>query len=349
MAALRQKKNGIYFIDYRVNGRRLRKHVGISKKEAEIALKEIELKLVKNEVNPDTAEQQDIPLQQLVDEFKSYSKTNHAPSSQKRYKAILDHFKAFLKHYPYITRISHLSAKAFEDYKTLRKNQGAENRTINLELGLFRTMFNLAINWDYMRDNPIKKVRMLKIDNHKKPRFLSKEECRLLLDNCGGELYPIFCTFLNTGMRKSELENLEWQDVDFDRRKIKIRVKDNWRPKTTERKIPINDGLLDLLKKHYEQKQVNGWVFHRKDNSKIEPNWLRKQLMQITKKCGMSDITKIHSLRHTFASWLVMNGVDLATVKTLLGHSNIATTMIYAHLADEHIDNAVQKIRIFND
>lgn len=343
MASLRQKKNGIYFIDYRVNGKRLRKHVGIVKKEAQIALKEIELRLVKNESIHEDAEQKDISLQQLIEEFQSYSKTNHSPSSQKRYKAILDHFRAFLKRYPYMS-ISRVSAKAFENYKTFRKNQGSQNKTINLELGLFRTMFNLAIDWDYMQDNPIKKVRMLKIDNHKKPRFLSKKECKLLLDNCGEELYPIFCTFLNTGMRKSELENLEWHDVDFNRRKIKIRVKDNWRPKTTEREIPINDGLLELLKSHCKKTRGNGWVFHRKDGSKIEPNWLRKKLIQITKKCGMPNVTKIHSLRHTFASWLVMNGVDLATVKKLLGHSNIATTMIYAHLADEHVEKAVEKI-----
>ena len=66
--------------------------------------------------------------------------------------------------------------------------------------------------------------------------------------------------------------------------------------------------------------------------------------MSITKKSEFPDVTKIHTLRHTFASHLVMNGVDLTTVKKLLGHSDIATTMIYSHLADEHVDKAGEKL-----
>jgi len=69
-----------------------------------------------------------------------------------------------------------------------------------------------------------------------------------------------------------------------------------------------------------------------------------KKLIRITKKCGFPDVTKIHSLRHTFASHLVMAGVDLPTVKRLMGHSDIKTTMIYSHLADEHVDRAVERL-----
>ena len=61
-----------------------------------------------------------------------------------------------------------------------------------------------------------------------------------------------------------------------------------------------------------------------------------------SKQCELADLTKIHTLRHTFASHLVMGGVDLPTVKKLLGHTNIDTTMIYSHLADEHVDKAVE-------
>ena len=66
--------------------------------------------------------------------------------------------------------------------------------------------------------------------------------------------------------------------------------------------------------------------------------------MWITKESGFPDVTKLHSLRHTFASHLVMSGVDLPTVKKLMGHSDIETTMIYSHLADEHVDKAVEKL-----
>ena len=339
MASLR-KKNGIYFVDYRVNGKRRRKNVGKSKKIAELALKDIELKLAKNEIGFAPKDQK---LETLFQEYLTYSKTNHAPSSYKRYRAIIDNFKSFLSKYPHLTKISQLNVKIFENYKTFRKKLGKANKTINMEIDTIRSMFNLAIKWGYAKDNPVTGITMLKEDNHKKPRFLSEDEIKLLLDNCGAELYSIFFTFIYSGMRKSELENLEWNDIDFIRRKIKIRVKDSWRPKTTEREIPINDSLFSLLKKHKTKNKKGGYVF-RYNGEKIPENLLRKKLMQITKRIGIEDVTKIHSLRHTFASHLIMKGVDLPTVSKLLGHSDIQTTMIYAHLADKHVEQAVEKL-----
>ncbi len=339
MATLRHR-NGSYFIDYRISGRRFRKDVGRSKRIAELALKDLEVKIAKGELGFDV---KDSDLEQLFQEFLKYSVTNHAPASRKRYGGIVGNFKAFLAQYPYLTKISHLSLKLFEDYKGFRKEKGAANKTINLELQTLGTIFGLAIKWGYAAQNPVKGVGRLKEDNHRKPRFLSEEECQILLNSCGEALYPIFFTLLSAGMRKSELEHLEWSDIDFERRKIKIKIKDNWRPKTSEREIPINDGLLRVLKDHKGTSPRSSYVFQHRGR-RIEPNYLRKQLMAITKRCGFPDVTKIHTLRHTFASHLVMKGVDLPTIKKLMGHSDIETTMIYSHLADEHVDKAVERL-----
>jgi len=338
MATLRCK-NKTYFVDYRVNGRRMRKSIGRSKRIAELAVKDIEVKLARGELG---FEKKDSDLKQLFEEFSAYSKTNHSPSSQKRYRAIIDNFKSFLSQYPYITKISQLGSKLFEDYKASRKEDEVSHATINMELRVLKTMFYLAMKWDYAKDNPVKGIKPLRVENHITPRFLSNEEIKILLENCGDFMYPILYTFLYTGMRKSELEYLEWKDVDFERKKLKIRAKENWVPKTSEREIPISNGLVNLLQKHKKTKH-GSLVFHKK-GKQIEPNSLRKKLLSITKKCGFPDVTKIHTLRHTFASHLVMKGVDLPTVKKLMGHSNIDTTMIYSHLADEHVDRAVEKL-----
>ncbi len=342
MATLR-KKNGFYFVDYRVNGRRVRKSVGKSKRIAELAHKDIELKLARNEMG---LEPKDGELNKLFTDYLEYIKTHLAPTSQKRYRGIVENFKAYLRLFPFISKTSQLSIKFFQDYQAHRKNEGAANKTINNELICLRAMFNLAIKWEYVRNNPTHNVAFLKEEVNKKPRFLSKEECKILLKNADEFLYPIFYTLLYTGMRKSELENLEWSDVDFERRKIKIRYKDDWSPKSSEREIPINEGLYELLKDRKTKTQAKAcrYVFHN-DGQKIEPNFLRNHLLPLTKQCGFGDVTKIHSLRHTFASHLVMSGVDLPTVKRLMGHADIETTMIYSHLADEHVDRAVEKLR----
>lgn len=341
MATLRTKGQR-YFVDYRVNGRRVRKAIGKSKRIAELALKDIEVKIERQEIG---FIERDGELNKLFEEFKSYGFTHHSPSSQKRYKSILDNFKLFLAKYPYIKKASQLDSKFFEDYQSFRKSKGRANKTVNNELICLRAMFNLGVKWGYLRSNPTQGVTPLKEEVNKKPRFLSKEECKIILDKSDSFFYPIIFTFLHTGMRKSELENLTWSDIDFERRKIKIRYKDDWSPKSSEREIPISNGLCELLKKVKESSHNSRcqYVFHRK-GQKIEPNYLRKKYLPLTEKCGFPDVTKIHSLRHTFASHLVMSGVDLPTIKKLLGHADIDTTMIYAHLADEHVDKAVDKL-----
>ena len=341
MATLRTK-GGRYFVDYRVNGRRVRKAIGKSKRIAELALKDIEVKIERQEIG---FVERDSELNKLFEEFTSYGNTHHSPSTQKRYKAVLGNFKTFLAKSPYIKKASQLDSKFFEDYQSFRKGNSAANKTVNIELICLRAMFNLAVKWGYVRWNPTQGVIFLKEEVNKKPRFLSKAECKTILDTCDPVFYPIIYTFLYSGMRKSELEYLTWADIDFERRKIKIRYKDDWSPKSSEREIPINNGLFDLLKKHKETSQVRGcpYVFHRK-GERYEANYLRKKFLPLTEKCGFPDVTKIHSLRHTFASHLVMSGVDLPTVKKLLGHADIETTMIYSHLSDEHVDRAVDKL-----
>jgi site-specific recombinase XerD len=341
MATLRKKGNA-YFIDYRVHGRRVRKNVGPSKKMAELALKDLEVKIARDELG---FAKKDGAFQKLISEYKDYGKTNLAPSTRKRYGAIIDNFLRFLENrYPYIEKISQFTPKIFEDFKGFRKEEGAENRTVNAEMIVIRMMFRLAVQWGYAKANPTDGVSKLRIPSKNAPRFLSEEECQKLLAASDEFLRPIFFTFLSTGMRKSELENLEWEDVDFDRRKIRIRVKDNWSPKSNEREIPMNDGLVEVLRRQTQKTNGSRFVFPDEAGGSIYKNRLRKRLMTLTKKLGFGEITQVHALRHTFASHLVMKGVDLATIKKLMGHSDIDTTMIYSHLTDKHVDEAVDKL-----
>ena len=342
MATLR-KKGSAYFIDYRVNNRRFRKAVGRSKKIAELALKDLEVKIAKRELG---FEQKDGQIEKLISDFRTYCKTNLAPSTDKRYKSIIDNFeRALLHHYPHLNKLSDFHPKIFEDFKQFRKEEGAENRTVNSEMIVIRMMFRLAVTWGYLRANPTDGVSKLRVPSTVAPKFLTEEQCRNLLQTCDDWLRPILFAFLNTGMRKGELENLEWSDVDFGRRKIKIAVKDDWTPKTNEREIPINDGLLGVLKD--QRSKVNGsrYVFPDEIGNRIYKNRLLKRFKTLAKQLKFGETDTIHALRHTFASHLVMKGVDLATVKKLLGHSDIDTAMIYSHLTVKHIDEAVDRLK----
>lgn len=181
MATLRKKGNA-YFIDYRLNGRRLRKNVGRSKKIAELALKDLEVKLARNELGFEKRDQQ---LAKLIEEYLSYCKTNLAPGTQKRYRSIIDNFKRFLsREYPHFERISHFSLKAFEDFKRFRKEEGAENSTINYEILTVRQMFGLAVDWGYAKENPASGVSRLKVAKRVAPNYLNEKQCKALLKAC---------------------------------------------------------------------------------------------------------------------------------------------------------------------
>lgn len=205
-------------------------------------------------------------------------------------------------------------------------------------------MLNLAIRWGYLKESPVRVVKSLKDDDQRPVRFLTVDECHRLLDAADAELRPILLTLLHTGMRKAEIENLQWRDVDLTRRKITIKSKENRNPKTTEREIPMSEEVLALLSDlHKKSASEKSYVFPVLDSSRSH-NWIRRELIETAQAAGIPDLTRIHTLRHTFASHLVMQGVDLPTVGRLMGHTDIATTMIYSHLALDHLVIAVTKL-----
>ncbi len=359
------KRGRVWYVDVYASGRRIRKRVGSSKKIAQLALQDAEVKVARNEFG---FAQKDIAVDEFLSRFLEHSKANHRERTTNRYRAVIDHFRAFLKiKCPNVGFLSQITTEVVDRYKVARKEalvnpngseieseddikaytrKGARAHTINFEVGVLRTIFNVAVKWGYLRDNPTKGVQKLKVDDSKPVRFLSKEECQRLLEACPEDLYPIYFTFLNSGMRKAELENLEWADVDVERRKLKIRRKEFWQPKTGEREIPINQALLELLtelKQKNDQSLRSNFVFPHQDGGRIRIK-LRDKLIEIAEKAKIEDLTKLHTLRHTFASHLVMSGVDLPTVKKLMGHSDIQTTMIYAHLAPDHLAEAVDRL-----
>ncbi len=126
-----------------------------------------------------------------------------------------------------------------------------------------------AIKCNYLKENPTSGVHKLKVTDAKKPRFLTEEEVKKLLENCGEYLYPIFFTFLNTGIRLGELIHLTWNDVDLKQKKVHIVSKEFWNPKTGERTIPMNNEIRDLLIEIKTKRSDSVFVFPGKNGEKL--------------------------------------------------------------------------------
>jgi integrase len=134
-------------------------------------------------------------------------------------------------------------------------------------------------------------------------------------------------------MRKSEILGLQWQDIDFGTRTITVRRTKNNEPKM----IPINQTLyaeLQRLPRHLH----SDYVFC--NAAGVPYDEVKRSFHTACRKAGVRDF-RFHDLRHSFASHLVMNGINLKTVQDLLGHKDIRMTLRYAHLSREHLQTAV--------
>ncbi len=153
-----------------------------------------------------------------------------------------------------------------------------------------------------------------------------------------GYIYPILVMALHKGMRRPELLNLKWSDVDFDRQVITVQAKDDWHTKNyRSRVLQLTPTLHKVLEEHkIFQVQLgtkSEYVFtYRGVRMK---NVVDTTLRKVVKQAGLSNVT-LHTLRHTFASQLVMAGVPLRDVQELMGHKSFETTLKYAHLSAEH-------------
>ena len=359
MGVLR-KRNKIWYVDLTVGGRRFKRAISKSKRLAELALKDYELKAERKELG--FLDRVDVAIPDFFKQFIEYSRVNHRAQTVKRYQAVTERFLEFLKaHEPQVRHLRQITSTIFEKYKIYRRNMrvarngwapervssklvytGVKAYTINFELTALRTMFYVAVRMGYLEANPGKNIRKLKTDDSKRRRFLTEDECKKLMASTPEQFTSVICTFLNTGMRLSELINLEWSDIDLESRVIKIQKKSFWLPKAGERIIPINNAMLEIFKKLPKQ---SNFVFTNKKGKKYCGQNVRLKLITYAKRAGIVNLSEVHALRHTFASQLLMKGADLPSVQKLLGHSNIQTTMIYTHQTPEHLKNAISRLR----
>jgi integrase len=206
--------------------------------------------------------------------------------------------------------------------------------TVNREIQILNHMFRKAL------DNPVKHQRPLRVNN-RRLRYLSLEEMERLLAGADDVLRPILIAALHTGFRRSELFGLTWQDVDFKRGVIRVLHTKNGE----RRELPMTDTLRDTLQ-HLPRRLNSDQVFPGKTGHGLVD--IRKRFHRTLREAGIEGFV-FHDLRHTFASHLVMAGVDLMTVKEFLGHKDIKMTLRYAHLAPDYKRAAISRLDTYMD
>ena len=222
------------------------------------------------------------------------------------------------------------------------------NRSKNYAIALTRQVFNFAIrNELFAGDNPAAKFDELKKEDNRRMKFLSEEELNNLLEELKKHSYSVYLMALisaDCGLRAGEIFKLTWADVSLEEKMLFLRDTKNGK----NRFAYMTDRVAEEFSK-IKQGEGNEFVFQSKTGGKIDH--VSRTFERAVKALGLNDgITDrrqkvvFHSLRHTFASRLVQKRVSLYEVKELLGHSDIAMTQRYSHLANETLREAVSKL-----
>lgn len=250
------------------------------------------------------------------------------------------------------TLISKISPFDLEKLKIKLKSQDYAPATIKHILAIIRQVINKAILWGMWNgENPVKKVKLPSLNNRRE-RFLSKEEAKNLLEaikKYSQQTHDIALVSLHTGMRAGEIFDLRWVHLDMENGLMHIADPKSGRA----RKAFMTETLKDLFQS-LEFGKPEEYVFPSRFNDRIDriSNSFMDAVNDLKLNEGITDRRQkviFHTLRHTFASWLAIQGTPILTIKELLGHQTLAMTERYSHLSPDQKREAVKGIeRLFS-
>ena len=324
------KRGNVYWVRYAgLDGRVARESSGSSK------FREAESLLIKrrNEIKegkqPEVKRIANHSFIELADEYLIWAKRQRGYRTKRGYVSQLVGVYGCLP-------LRRFSTRLIEQLQTERLQRGNKPATVNRIIATLKHMFTKATDWDMVEEETLKRVRKVKQleENNKRLRYLLKEECQELINACRMHLLPIVIIALNTGMRKSEILFLKWDNVDLRNGFILLEVTKNGE----RREIPINNTVREALSGLTRRLDVPYVIYDPKTGKPYKD--VKRSFKSACRRAGIKDF-RFHDLRHTFASHLVMAGIDITTVKELLGHKTLSMTMRYAHLAPSHKVKAV--------
>lgn len=332
------KKKDKYYCRFQINGER--HHYlcsgASSVKEAEKIEAAMKYKIMQQQNGVIPRTEKKIPLYRMLDLYKIYVETNCKDKGHIKSKinTIISYFGGNKPIQDIKTSDIELFRKFLIDKKQLK------NSTVNRYISLLSKAFNLAIADKLISSNPCK-VKKLKEDNEI-TRYLTTEEEERLFNELPEHLKPIVITALQTGLRRSNLLNLKWEQIDFDYGFIEVLKQDNKGHKQI--RLPISQKLMAVFKSIGIQNK--GYVFVNPETGKAY-NTIRKGFLKACERAKIENF-RFHDLRHTVGTRLIEKGVDIKTVQEILAHSSVVTTQRYCHSSVQRKKSAIEVLNSYN-
>lgn len=331
---LYKRKSGIYYVIYnQPNGKRTSLSTQTQyKKEALKFLTDFKSTLKERQEQKVTP----ITLKDFSLVFLKYSETIHTPKTT---KAFTISFK-FLQLYLGNIQLSELTRSQMESYFQHRISSSsiysARKDLINLS-----SAFNKAVIDNYLITNPCKGIKRFKIPE-KQPLFFRELEFEKLLSVIDDNDFKDLVLFaINTGLRQMELITLQFDQVELND-KLLILNNLNYTTKSKKiRTIPLNECAKGVIQKRM-QDGVNTPLIFTRNGEAYKPDFVSHKFKYYVRKANLNDKYNFHSLRHTFASWLIQRGANIYYVSKLLGHSNLSVTEMYSHLRTDDLRESIE-------
>lgn len=367
MAIFQRRRGGTWTADFRYQTKegktvRFRRTTGIEVTSKRRALKierewkrlmeiygtidPLEIEELENPGTEAEVEQEEVTFSGFAKQWmENYAVPNNKPSEIRNKQSIIRNHL-----YPFFgdQDIRTITTEQVEQFIGKKVSEKLSKKSVNLYLTVLRTMLTKAVHWEYLDKSPMDRIKLLRVDP-RDPDFYSEQEMQELLMGIKDDFpehYPFFLTAFSTGMRHGELRALQWKDIDFDNGIIRVR-RNMWRHQTGSpkgrraRNIPMHSYLKATLRAHHEFNPRTRYVFSLSDKAPYGINGGRKVMKRVCENISLRRL-RFHDIRHTFASQLVMKGQPIRVVQELLGHSDLKTTEIYAHLAPEFSAQAIE-------
>lgn len=329
-----KRDNKIYYLYYNdISGKR--KKISTKSNKKKFALKFLsEFKGMEQK-----GDNNSISLEQFRMEYISHSTAILKP---KTILTIESTFNRFVKYFGNI-QIDSLSIRDIENFIN-HVIVNTSTWSARKYYSVMRTAFNKALSWELISKNQFEKIKPPKTPelNH---LIFSRDEFQRLLGVTEQIIFKDIFTFaVLTGMRLQEILNLKWEHIDLIKKVIHIVNTDSFTTKNHKnRKVPINIQLLEILKPT-ENKQDYIFTFN---NKKINGEYLTKTFKRSVRKAGLNDRFHFHSLRHTFATWMIESNVNIYAVSKILGHQSVTTTQkFYSNVNSDVFNEEINKINL---
>lgn len=279
-------------------------------------------------------------------EFYRYLLTErgYSDKTQKAYQEDFEEFQRFLTETGNddFLKIDHRDVRI---YLSLLNDKKYSRNSISRKIASLRAFYQFLLKQEVIAENPFTYIH-LKKKNAKLPRFFYEEEMAVLFDQVQGEEpltqrnRSLLEIIYGSGLRVSECAGLKLQDIDWGGEVLLIHGKGN-----KDRYVPFSQHAKDALQEYIQGgrvelmigKERHDVVFVNKNGGALTPRGIEYIFDQLIKKSTLNSKIHPHMLRHTFATHLLSNGADMRTVQELLGHANLSSTQIYAHVTKESL------------